>query len=305
MTTTTTTTTTNHQPALSPTSIRASLARDGFVLIPSILSPAALSTLRAAATRTTALTRAGHWPYMRTLPKQFPPWPSDPTLGIWGVQHLLHPSLPDASLFASSYFSAGIMDIVKALLECGDDDLVMELYNLLVRPDADFSLRWHRDDVSAEASREEEEERLARPAFHAQWNLALFDDRSLVVVPGSHARARTEAERGTGPFEEGMPGAQVVEMRAGDCVFYDNNILHRGGYSAEVERATLHGSVGMVGHGKERARNVLQHGIGAYVEKCDFSGLDAETRRRAEGMRERAVRMGREEGEAGFFSKDE
>jgi hypothetical protein len=44
----------------------------------------------------------------------------------------------------------------------------MELYNLLVTPDEDFELRWHRDDIPSTASVDEELERLNRPAWHAQ-----------------------------------------------------------------------------------------------------------------------------------------
>lgn len=290
---------------LSPAELRASLARDGFVLIPSILTPQQLSTLRTASARLSSAARAGKWPYIRTLPKQFPPWPSDPSHGIWGVQHLLHPSNPDAAVFAESYFGDAVMDICKALLEADDEQLVMELYNLLVCPDADFELRWHRDDVSADASPEDEVERLARPAAHAQWNLALYDDRSLVVVPGSQQRARSEAERDAAPYEKVLPGMKVVEMKPGDCVFYNNNILHRGVYSGEVERMTLHGSVGLVTGSQDRARNVLQHGIGPWVGGCDFSGLGEGVGKRAEGMRERLVKMGSHAGDVGYFSKDE
>jgi len=102
----------------------------------------------------------------------------------------------------------------------------MELFNLLVRPDHDFELRWHRDDISAEASAEDEVEILRMPAWHMQWNLVLYDDESLIVVPGSHTRARTEVERDAGPFEMEMPEQLVVKMKAGDAVFYNSNILH-------------------------------------------------------------------------------
>jgi hypothetical protein len=280
------------------------LRKDGYVIIPALLSPNDLTLLREAARRTTDLARSGTWPYVRTLPRQFPPWPistpsSPPKDGIWGVQGLLNPELPDHEIFTKNYFSSTILDAVKELLQCADEDLVMELFNLLVRPDSDFELRWHRDDIPASATAEEETARLAEPAWHAQWNLALYDDESLIVVPGSHNRPRTDGERSAGPFERDMHGQVKVSIKAGDVVFYDNNILHRGVYSSAVKRCTLHGSVGHVKGSTVRARNVLQHGVGEWVEKCDFSCLGDEgelERERAEGMRRRLVEMGRSSG---------
>ena len=175
----------------------------------------------------------------------------------------------------------------------------MELFNLLVRPERDFELRWHRDDVPPDATAEEEEARLGgeRAAGHAQWNLALLGDESLVVVPGSHLRARTRREREAGPYEE-LEGSVVVRMRPGDAVFYDHNILHRGVYRADRERLTLHGSVGRVGSG--RARVVLQHGVGEWIGETDFGGLEG-VGERAEGMRRRLVELG--QGWRGEFSQ--
>jgi len=292
----------------SPTALRAALAEQGYVRLTSTLSANTLSELRTAALSSTSQARSGQWPRIRTLPKAFPPWPSDPSSGIWGVQHLLHPSMPHNSIYAASYFSPLILSTVCALLECKVADLVMELYNLLVRPDEDFSLRWHRDDIPPTASSSEEEEILGKEMRHAQWNLALFDDESLIVVPGSHRRARTETERVTGPFEE-MEGQVVVRMKAGDVVFYNNNILHRGVYSSEKQRMTLHGSMGVVGEDKARARNVLQHGIGGWVGECDFSGLegtveDEKIAAVAERMKQALMEMGRDSN-VGFSQPDE
>lgn len=230
---------------LSDDDLRAALHRDGYVLIPNALPTAEVEALRAASERAAAATRAGKWPYFRSLPQPFPPWTgSAQTDGIWGVQHLLHPAQPDGDLFARSYFHDAVVGPVTALLgskETGRvsrEELVMELYNLLVRPDRDFALRWHRDDIGPEVSAEEELQRLQAPMVHAQWNLALYPDASLRVVPGSHRRARTEAERKADPFADELPGQQVVEMQPGDIVFYDNNILHRGVYDSAVERCT-------------------------------------------------------------------
>ncbi|KAK7531397.1 uncharacterized protein J3D65DRAFT_671202 [Phyllosticta citribraziliensis] len=317
---------TNDKPTLpSPSALRAALSTDGFVVIRSLLSPEKLASLRAATASTIALARSGAWPHIRTVPKQFPPWPSTPPddgAGIWGVQHLLHPDLPGHDAYATAYFDAGVTAVARALLssdddesnQITDDDLVMELWNLLVGVmGRDFELRWHRDDVPATLRATDEARALgldahgnkrATPA-HAQWNLALYDDESLVVVPGSHRRPRTDEERAADPFAPELPAMRHVRLGPGDVVFYDNNILHRGVYRKGVERATLHGSVGVVGRTQQRARNVLQHGVGAWVDRCDFGTLEPDVRARAEGMRERLVRMGTEAGDVGFYSKDE
>ena len=213
--------------------------------------------------------------------------------------------MPGRDLFAASYFSSAVASTATSLLAVSQDELVMELYNLLCRPDTDFELRWHRDDIGAEATAGEELVRLQQPAWHAQWNLALVDgDESLRVVPGSHRRARTEEERRARPYEA-LEGEVVVRLEAGDAVFYNNNLLHRGVYEAERERMTLHGSVGVERGGGERARNVLQHGVGEWVERCEWEGLEEEgVRRRAREMWRKLVEMGKGKGDVGFSHHD-
>jgi ectoine hydroxylase-related dioxygenase (phytanoyl-CoA dioxygenase family) len=285
---------------------RELLDRDGFVVLPASLFPSFdLEQLRVAAKRMTSAARSGQWPYIRTLPKQFPPWPSDPSNGIWGVQHLLHPSNPDHLTFAKSYFDAELMKYVASLIGCSEDDMVMELYNMLVRPEKEFALRWHRDDIPATATDEEEMEKLGKPGLHAQWNLALYEDASLIVIPGSHKRARTATERAADPYEPNLPNQLVVKLKAGEVAFYNNNILHRGVYDPSKERMTLHGSMGTTLGSGERARNVLQHGVGEWVQQYDFSDFEPQMAERAGKMRERLVEMGERSGDVGFFSKDE
>jgi hypothetical protein len=97
-----------------------------------------------------------------------------------------------------------------------------------------------------------------------------------------------------------------VNLKAGEVAFYNNNILHRGVYSCEKERMTLHGSIGTKAAGTQRARNVLQHGVGEWAKEWDLSQCRGEEWvERAKGMRERLVELGRESGDVGFFSKDE
>ncbi|CAP66534.1 uncharacterized protein PODANS_4_9560 [Podospora anserina S mat+] len=230
------------------------LTTHGYVIIPSFLPPSTLSALRTASSTLISLSSAGQWPHVRTTGKQFPPW--DPSLvphsaGIWGVQHLLHPSLPlppsQREAFVKLYFSPALLSLSREILSLPPPDgLVMELFNLLCGPSdgKGFELSWHRDDIPASATEEEERERVCKPGevySHTQWNLPL---------------------------------------RRGIMVFYDNNILHRGVYFGG---------------------NVLQHGVGSWVERADFSCLgEGEERKTAEGMRRRLVEMGRAAGEVGY-----
>lgn len=296
----------------SSTPLLDALRKDGFVKIPGLLSSQQLQSLRESCRQTTEQARQGKWPYVRTVPKQYPPWHEwQPGDNIWGVQHLLHPDMAQRKAFAELYFSDEILSIVKELVGLtgdakGDDQLVMELFNLLVSPGErqHFELCWHRDDIRPDVTPEEEERQLKEKSpdgkqLHAQYNVALFDDASLIVVPGSHRRVRTEEERNAAPFEN-LPGQLVVELAPGDAVFYDSNILHRGVYegidtSTDVGRMTLHGSIGLAGHGTERARQVLQHAVGQWVGRAQFD-LEGSKGERAEAMRKRLMEMGSGEG---------
>ena len=303
------------------------LQRDGFVVVRNLLTPSEIEHYRTIATAATTKTRQGGWPHFRTVPKQFPPWPSTPPPasegGIWGVQHLLHPEMEGRESFARCYFSDSILKVGEELLgvkpssNTSSEPLVMELFNLLVAPETkDFELRWHRDDIPETATAEEELQQLEAKSpggrqSHAQYNLALCPDASLVVVPGSHRRARTDVERSAAAYEPTLPNQLIVELQPGDAVFYDSNILHRGVYKAKAEggeetRLTLHGSIGLKAEGagddekkKVRATAVLQHGVGAWVHRDDAAfGLGE----RPERMRANLVAMGTGEG-VGFSLK--
>jgi Phytanoyl-CoA dioxygenase (PhyH) len=296
----------------SETPLLDCLRRDGFVVVSSLLKPAQLSSLRAASGQVVELSRNGKWPHIRTVPKQFPPWPREtPSLedgSIWGVQHLLHPSIPGRKIFAELYFSNEVIEIVKELVGLqgavdADEELVMELFNLLVSPtgERNFELTWHRDDVRSDIDSDEEECQLREKTpngqqLHSQYNIALYQDESLIVIPGSHRRIRTLTERRADPCAAHLPGQVIVHLKPGDAVFYNSNILHRGVYKGinhetEIGRMTLHGSVGLAGFGKERARQVLQHGVGDWAREARFD-VAGETGVRAERMRQRLVEMG-------------
>lgn len=83
---------------------------------------------------------------------------------------------------------------------------------------------------------------LENGAGTVQWNIPLYDDDVLWVVPGSHRRTNTEAENRQ-LLEDPrvpLPGSTPVELKAGDGVVYSNMILHWGSNYSTKLRRTIH-----------------------------------------------------------------
>jgi hypothetical protein len=97
------------------------------------------------------------------------------------------------------------------------------------------------------------------------------------MVPRSHLRLQTPEERNTvlhHPYSnEKMPGAICVKLHAGQTVFYNNNLLHRGDYSKESKRATIHASMGTIMGGVLRAKDIMQHGLEWMCEQRSIQTL--------------------------------
>lgn len=179
----------------------------------------------------------------------------------------MHPDLEEPT-FAEWYTSDALINVSKELLQCNEDELQMELFNLLINPlEHDFALRWHRDDVRENATAEEEIVALGLWTHGVQWNTALYEDSCLYLVPKTHKMPRTELQRAqsmtqappANPLD--MPGAIQVTLQPGETAFYNSNILHCGAYNSKQRRATLHGCMGDTRGGSTRAKNVLQHGL--------------------------------------------
>jgi ectoine hydroxylase-related dioxygenase (phytanoyl-CoA dioxygenase family) len=100
---------------------------------------------------------------------------------------------------------------------------------------------WHRD--LAPVSGEHELAVLERNyGIYTQINAPLFPDRYLTIVPGSHLRRITAAERAAlaeNPTGD-MPGQLTVETEPGDVAFYYSNLLHRGYNPEGAMRWTMH-----------------------------------------------------------------
>lgn len=106
---------------------------------------------------------------------------------------------------------------------------------------------WHRDvrpDHNGPLSELIADENTNGPA-HVQWNIALYDEAILNVIPGSHRRLNSEVESRQLNREGGtttpLDGSVSVDLKVGDGVVYNNMLLHWGSrYTSREKRRTLH-----------------------------------------------------------------
>ena len=94
---------------------------------------------------------------------------------------------------------------------------------------------------------------------YTQWNVPMYDDSVLWVVPGSHRRRNTDKENAefmvdmqgvTEVSNERLEAAAegiAVELKAGDGVVYSNFLLHTGSNYTTKKRRTLHGGHAIFG----------------------------------------------------------
>ena len=106
---------------------------------------------------------------------------------------------------------------------------------------------WHRDvrpDRDGPLGALLEDQRANGPAY-VQWNVALYEDHHLYVVPGSHGRLTAEVEASHLQQDRGtltpLPKSIWAELNPGDGVVYNNTILHWGRkYTHVKKRRTIH-----------------------------------------------------------------
>ncbi|KAF3936360.1 hypothetical protein ABW20_dc0108781 [Dactylellina cionopaga] len=254
----------------------ASFEKDGFAIIDNVLPPDLFEAAKNACQKAVERGREGGWPYLRIVGKVFPPWPpSGPD--IWGIQHLMHPDL-GLPIFKQIYTDPKLLSAACTILAVPSPlSLQLELLNLLVNPHTtQFSLPYHRDTIPAGTPADEEAKMLARPRTGTQYNLALYDDDCLIVVPGSHRRPKTAEEARVLAQDDKTPLKDEIRvlLKPNQAVFFDNDILHRAEYNPSQHRATFHGCMGVEGQ-IERARMVLQHGVEYLKQESFADGMDA------------------------------
>lgn len=146
------------------------------------------------------------------------------------------------------FFRPEIMGPVEKLLGA---PLVIDNASLFAaEPGTCYRLGWHRDVIQIPQDQIDEAAIYDGGRFHnnVQVNLALYEDETLWVVPGSHRRPNTDGERTAfggsmhyAPIDAEMPGAVQVRIRPGQAALYNNNIIHRGwNPSFRQPRRSLH-----------------------------------------------------------------
>ena len=105
--------------------LRSAFHAQGYVLVPSLITPTQLHSLRLASARVVEKSRSGEWLHRRTVGKQFPPFDDyQKGVDVWGVQHVMHPELGEKG-FAEWYTGKEVTGVAKELLGCEEDELQM------------------------------------------------------------------------------------------------------------------------------------------------------------------------------------
>ena len=219
---------------------RQQLLEDGFVVVPGVIPPADLQSLRTA--------------FERLVDRQREIWrqerkAGDPPDGVWETS--AQPRLGSYDGLVNDRETAATVELIlgrprevsHAIM--GAEEVAPTQFMLMCNPRRDHGpAAWHRDihPVDQAPVCGLQADLLANGPGYLQWNLPLYDDDVLWVVPGSHRRPNSDAENAhlTEDPRQALPGGMQVELKAGDGVVYTNLILHWGSdYSAKLRR-TVH-----------------------------------------------------------------
>ncbi|MDE2845768.1 MAG: phytanoyl-CoA dioxygenase family protein [Gemmatimonadota bacterium] len=215
------------------------LFEDGFIVLRGVVPPDWLGPLRDS--------------FERMVDRQREIWtrerkPDDPPGGAWETGHqprLQFETLVDGDTANTMAFclhenTMGVSRRIMNSEAAGNTGFMFMCNPVTDRGPAP----WHRDihPIDQAPLRGLQDDLLHNAPGYLQWNIPLYDDNVLWVVPKSHRRGNTAEENrclAQDPREP-LPGGVQVELNAGDGVVYTNTILHWGSnYSARTRR-TIH-----------------------------------------------------------------
>ncbi len=215
----------------------------GFLILRNFLSPSRVEELRAV--------------YEIILERQRSLWaaargPDGPPGGEWDSNpqpriDLVRPGLIDrrTALAVEDWVDGRMLEVASQLLTAPEAS-VTEMFMMCSPPHRDFGpSAWHRDINSCHMAPLQQliDDAVESGPRYVQWNMPLYDDNVLWVVPTSH-RIADSIERSDDAISRHhapIPGGIPVELRAGDAVVYNNYILHWGSSYTRALRRTIHG----------------------------------------------------------------
>ena len=239
---------------------RDKFMEQGFLILRNVIPPDKLEAMRASC-ETILERQKAVWAKERG--------PDDPPGGQHDMVrqprvHMENPGLIDeetANVVEDFWVADETLDIASQLL-CNPQPNVTSMM-MMCNPIRDWpgGTGWHRDvhpidmaPMDALAA-----DLVENGPRYTQWNVPMYDDSVLWVVPGSHRRRNTDRENAE--FMKDMAGYSevsnerlqnaaegiAVELNAGDGVVYSNFLLHTGSNYTTKKRRTLHGGHAIFG----------------------------------------------------------
>ena len=224
---------------------RTQFMEEGYLVLREVVPPEELDALRES--------------YELMVSRQREIWareraPNDPPGGVWETSPQPRLNLgrdPLAGLIDEKTASAieiwaheNMQGASSELL--GEEDAGVTEMMLMCSPVKDCGpAAWHRDHHPIDTAPLQGyiDDIVETGPRYVQWNLSLYDDNVLWVLPGSHLRANSDAENQQllADPKVPLPGAVQTHLNAGDGVVYILPILHWGSNYSKKMRRAIHG----------------------------------------------------------------
>ncbi len=179
---------------------------------------------------------------------------SDPPGGVWETAPqprlqlsrppLVHQIDRETAAAVEVWLEENIHGVSTALLDVADG-AVTEMM-MMCNPVRDHGpAKWHRDlhPIDTAPLQGYIDDILEGGPRYVQWNIPLYDDSVLWVVPGSHLRLNTPEENALmlADPRRPLPNGVQTHLEGGDGVVYILPILHWGSNYSPKMRRTVHG----------------------------------------------------------------
>ena len=229
---------------------RDQFLEEGYVILRHVIPPEMLDAVRTACEKMVDRQRA-IWARERE--------PDAPAGGVWetAAQPRLHLQTmgdqvdAETALAVEIWLHENLQGVSSELL--GLEDAAVTETMMMCNPVRDHGpAKWHRDFYPPYCAplQSYADDILENGPRYVQWNIPLYDDNVLWVVPQSHIRRNTEEENRQIAKDARAPLANGVQthLNAGDGVAYILPILHWGSNYSTKLRRTIHGGFADFSH---------------------------------------------------------